>query len=62
MKRNEGKYPVVNKLPKGAMTTKEYAKLHNIHESTIYQRIARGKANFEVVIFFERNFIVPLAT
>lgn len=59
MKRNEGKYPIVEKLPKTAKLVKEYAKDQNVLESAIYNRYARGKADFKIVIYFERNFIVP---
>lgn len=59
MKRNEGKYPIVNKLPKDAKLVKDYAKELNVGESAIYNRFARGKADFKIVIYFERNFIIP---
>lgn len=59
MKRNEGKYPIVQKLPKSAMLVKEYAKQQSVLESAIYNRYARGKADFKIVIFVERNFIIP---
>lgn len=59
MKRNEGKYKVVDKLPKNAKLVKEYAKENNVGESAIYNQLARGKAQFEIVIYFERNFVIP---
>jgi hypothetical protein len=59
MKRNEGKYKVVDKLPKTALLVKDYAKSQNVGESAIYNQLARGKAQFEIVIYFERNFVVP---
>ena len=59
MKRNEGKYPIVDKLPKGAKLVKEYAKDRNIGESALYNQYARGTAGFSIVIYFERNFIIP---
>lgn len=59
MKRNEGKYPIVTKLPKEAMLVKDYAKEQKVLESAIYNRYTRGKADFTIVIFFERNFIIP---
>jgi len=59
MKRNEGKYPIVQKLPKGAKLVKDYAKELNILESALYNRYARGKADFKIVIYVERNFIIP---
>lgn len=59
MKRNEGKYPVVTKLPKNAVLVKDYAKDQQVGEPAIYNRYSRGKANFKIIIFLERNFIVP---
>lgn len=64
MKRNEGKYKVVDKLPKNAVLVKEYADSENVKEPAIYNRYARaireGKAlPFKIVIYVERNFIVP---
>lgn len=59
MKRNEGKYPVVDKLPKNAQLVKDYAKSQNVLESAIYNRYSRGTADFTIVIYFERNFIIP---
>lgn len=59
MKRNEGKYEVVDKLPKNAILVKKYAESKNIGESAVYNQLARGKAEFDIVIYFERNFVVP---
>lgn len=59
MKRNEGKYPVFEKLPKDAVLVKEYAKANNVGESAIYNQYARGTAKFKIIIYFERNFIIP---
>lgn len=60
MKRNEGKYEVVNKLPKGAQLVKEYAAASNVLPSALYNRLARGKAQFKIVIYYGQNFIVPI--
>lgn len=59
MKRNEGKYPVVDKLPAKAVLVKDYAKLKNVGEPAIYNQYSRGTAPFTIVIYFERNFIIP---
>ena len=59
MKRNEGKYPVYEKLPKNAVLVKDFAKSKNVGESAIYNQYSRGKADFKIIIYFERNFIVP---
>ena len=59
MKRNEGKYKVVEKLPKNAQLVKDYAKSINLGESAVYNQYARGTAQFTIVIYFERNFIIP---
>ncbi len=61
MKRNEGKYEVVEKLPKGAMLVKEYAASKNITEPAVYNQVQRGTKDFKIVIYFERNFVVPNA-
>lgn len=58
MKRNEGKYRVVDKLPHGAMLVKDYAEQQGVKEPALYNRLFRGTADFEIVIYFERNFIV----
>lgn len=60
MKRNEGKYKVVSKLPKNAVLVKQYAESKNVGESAIYNQLRRGKADFEIIIYFERNFVVPI--
>lgn len=59
MKRNEGKYPIVEKLPKGAKLVKDYAKELGVGEAAIYNRLARGTADYTIIIYFERNFIIP---
>ena len=61
MKRNEGKYEVVHKLPKGAVLVKDYANRQGVKEPAIYNRYARKGAasGFKIVIYIERNFIVP---
>lgn len=59
MKRNEGKYTVVKKLPPNAMLVKEYANSLDLGEPAIYNRLSRGKADFKIVIYFERNFVIP---
>jgi hypothetical protein len=59
MKRNEGKYPVVNTLPNNAQLVKDYARDNNIGEPAVYNQYARGTAKFTIVIYFERNFIIP---
>jgi hypothetical protein len=63
-KRNEGKYEVVDKLPDGAILVKEYADLEHVKEPAIYNRYARAleegkKLPFTIVIYYERNFIIP---
>ena len=59
MKRNEGKYEVVTTLPNNAQLVKDYAASHKVGESAIYNQYARNKANFTIVIYYERNFIIP---
>ncbi len=59
MKRNEGKYEVVKQLPANAKLVKEYAKDNGIGEPAVYNQYARGTAPFKIVIYFERNFIIP---
>lgn len=59
MKRNEGKYDVVTKLPANAVLVKQYAKDNNIGEPAVYNQYIRGTAKFKIVIYFERNFIIP---
>lgn len=61
MKKNEGKYDIVDKLPRGAMLVKDYADQENVKEPAIYNRYARkGKdAGFKIIIYYERNFILP---
>jgi len=58
MKRNEGKYRVVDKLPLGAMLVKDYADQEGVKEPALYNRLFRGTADFEIVVYYERNFIV----
>lgn len=59
MKRNEGKYPEVRELPKGAMTVKEYAEKANLSVSGVYMQYLRGNGSFKIVLFKGINFIVP---
>lgn len=58
MKRNEGKYRIVDKLPKGAQTVAEYCASKNITPAAVYMRIKRGRADFEIVIFQGINFVI----
>jgi hypothetical protein len=60
MKRNEGKYKIVDKLPKGAELVKDYAARMKIGEPAVYNQYSRGTAPFTIVIYIERNFIVPV--
>jgi hypothetical protein len=60
MKRNEGKYRLVEQLPDNAMTVTEYATCNNISQSNVYKKIERKTANYEIVIFKTMNFIIPL--
>jgi hypothetical protein len=59
MKRNEGKYDTVTKLPHNAVLVKDYAKQLNVGEPAIYNQYTRGTAKFKIVIYIERNFIIP---
>lgn len=63
-KRNEGKYPIYDKLPSNAILVKDYATKENVKEPAIYNRYARaldeGKPlPFKIIIYYERNFIIP---
>jgi hypothetical protein len=64
MKRNEGKYPTYEKLPKNAMLVKDYARSLSIGEPAVYNRYSRAKADnknagFEIIIYYGMNFIIP---
>lgn len=64
MKRNEGKYETVTKLPKNALLVKDYAKELGFVESAIYNRYSRAlekgeDPGFKIIIYIERNFVVP---
>jgi hypothetical protein len=59
MPQNEGKYPVVTKLPKGAVLVKEYAKMKGVSQAALYMKYSRKAADFKIIIYYERNFIVP---
>lgn len=48
---------IVKRLPKDAITVKEYARQRNCHHSLIYHELKRGKANFQIVNFQGINFI-----
>jgi len=58
MKRNEGKYTVVDILPPGAVFVKDYAAREGVRESALYNRIFRKTADFDIVVYMERNFVV----
>lgn len=60
MKRNTGKYQVVDQLPAEAMTVSDYAAYANMSQSNIYKKIARNKADYKIVVFKTMNFVVPL--
>jgi len=62
-KRNEGKYEVVDKLPKKAIFVKDYAEQLGIGQPAIYNRYFRAlkkgqNPDFKIVIYLERNFII----
>jgi hypothetical protein len=57
MRKNE--YETVNKLPTGAILVKDYADQQGVKEPALYNRLKRGTAEFYIVIYYERNFIVP---
>jgi hypothetical protein len=60
MKRNSGKYKVVDKLPLGAMTVSEFAASEGISQSYVYKKIQRNTADYKIVVFKTMNFVVPL--
>lgn len=60
MKRNEGKYEEVQKLPTSAMTISEYSRTNNISQSYVYKKVERGTADYKIVIFKTMNFVIPL--
>lgn len=59
MKKNVGKYPVVDKLPTNAITVKQYADSKEVSTSYIYKLIREEKADFKIVVFQTINFIIP---
>ena len=60
MKKNNGKYKEVPKLPAEAMTVSEYATINNMSQSNVYKKIERNTANYQIVIFKTMNFVIPL--
>ncbi len=68
MKRNKGKYPQVDKLPKRAKTVREFAeqwdnggdKERGCTIANVYNTLKRGKNySFDIVTFREMNFVIP---
>jgi hypothetical protein len=59
MKKNVGKYPDYEKLPKNAKLVADYAKDNNITTSLIYKQFKKGKGNFKIITFRTINFIIP---
>jgi len=59
MKKNANKYPVVQTLPKTAVTVKQYADQKEISTSYIYKMVREEKAKFKIVVFQTINFIIP---
>lgn len=59
MKPNVNKYEQVEKLPKNAMTVKQYADNKGISTSYIYKLLKDKKADFKMVVFQTINFIIP---
>ncbi len=59
MKRNEGKYDIVDALPPGAMTVSDFARSKNISQSYVYKKIERKTADYKIVIFKTMNFVIP---
>ena len=62
MKKNNGKYREVNKLPSNAITVAQYANNNNFTTNYVYNQIKTGKhiGKFEVVVFQTFNFIIPV--
>lgn len=59
MKPNINKYKSVTKLPKNALTVKQYAESRGITTSYIYKLLKEKKADFKIVVFATINFIIP---
>lgn len=59
MKPNINKYEIVDKLPKNAVTVKQYADGKGISTSYIYKLLKDKKADFKMVVFQTINFIIP---
>lgn len=55
----DGKYPIVNQLPKNAVTVKKYADDNGISTSYIYKQVKDGNPDFKIVVFQTINFVVP---
>lgn len=60
MKKNANKYEKVDKLPKNAVTVKQYADSKEISTSYVYKLIKEEKAQFKIVVFQTINFIIPV--
>ncbi len=59
MKRNKGKYRIVEELPINAMSVPAYAAHIDCLPQNIYNMLSRGTAQFEIVIFQGFNFVIP---
>lgn len=59
MKKNNGKYTEVEKLPLNACTVAEYAAKNNMSQSNVYKKIERKKADYKIIVFQTINFVVP---
>lgn len=59
MKKNISKYPSVERLPKNALTVKNYADNNECSTSYIYKLVKEKKAKFKIVTFQTVNFIIP---
>lgn len=60
MKRNTGKYEIVEQLPLDAMTVSDYAADKNMSQSNVYKKIARKTADYKIVVFKTMNFVTSL--
>lgn len=62
MKKNFGKYEIVEMLPPNAVTVKEYADKAGISTSYVYKQFKQKKNKFKIVVFQTINFIIPTPT
>jgi len=58
-KNEDGKYPIVDKLPDNALSVNDFVKQETMTISWFYAKHKRGQANYQIIVHGGFNYVIP---